>query len=253
MADILTEVADDIGKHNPAPGVTGSVAAQAEAEAGRYYSQGTGAMLKGRMPDLVKGAGFAPKGGNKPLEDQGDILTRASQASLDLRMATYQGFSNKSSVVKSFNQEWLNSRGALKTALSMPSMYEELQKVLTPEAFNKSFTAGNLGIGSVYGNTPFNLLAPSRLIYPVYTVYRNKFPRPPGQGASVIERLFTGISGSQTGGQSVLDVSIPELVQQGGTFGQWPLNLPGAGSQTEVTLNVPFRFFGITEQLSWLN
>jgi hypothetical protein len=106
-------------------------------------------MLKGRMPDLVKGAGFAPKGGNKPLEDQGDILTRASQASLDLRMATYQGFSNKSSVVKSFNQEWLNSRGALKTALSMPSMYEELQKVLTPEAFNKSFTAGNLGIGSV--------------------------------------------------------------------------------------------------------
>ena len=51
----------------------------------------------------------------------------------------------------------------------------------------------------------------------------------------------------------MLDVSIPELVQQGGTFGQWPLNLPGAGSQTEVTLNVPFRFFGITEQLSWLN
>ena len=50
----------------------------------------------------------------------------------------------------------------------------------------------------------------------------------------------------------MLDVSIPELVQQGGTFGQWPLNLPGAGSQTEVTLNVPFRFFGITEQLSWL-
>lgn len=101
-------------------------------------------------------------------------------------------------------------------------------------------------------NKSVNLLAPSRLIYPVYTVYRNKFPRPPGQGASLIERLFTGISGSQTGGQGVLDVSIPELVQNNGTFGTWPLNLPGAGSQTEVTLNVPFRFFGITEQLSWL-
>jgi hypothetical protein len=47
-------------------------------------------------------------------------------------------------------------------------------------------------------------------------------------------------------------VSIPELVTQGGTFGSWPLNLPGPGSQTEVTLNVPFKFFGITEQLSWL-
>ena len=92
----------------------------------------------------------------------------------------------------------------------------------------------------------------SRLIYPVYTVYRNTFPRPPGQGASLIERLATGISGSQTGGQGVLDVSLPELVTQGGSFGQWPLNLPPAGSQTFVTLNIPYRIFGVTEQLSWL-
>jgi len=67
----------------------------------------------------------------------------------------------------------------------------------------------------------------------------NKFPRPPGQGASLIERLATGISGSQTGGQGVLDVSLSELVTQGGSFGNWPLNLPPAGSQTFVTLNVP--------------
>ena len=93
----------------------------------------------------------------------------------------------------------------------------------------------------------------SRLIYPVYTVYRNKFPRPPGQGASLIERLATGISGSQTGGQSVLDVSLQELVQTGGSFSNWPLNLPPAGSQTFTTLNIPYRFFGVTEQLSWLN
>lgn len=53
--------------------------------------------------------------------------------------------------------------------------------------------------------------------------------------------MFTGVSGSQTGGQSVLDISIPELVQSGGTLAStsWPLNLPGAGSQTEVQLNVP--------------
>jgi hypothetical protein len=70
-----------------------------------------------------------------------------------------------------------------------------------------------------------------------YTVYRNKFPRPAGQGASLIERLFTGISGSQTGAQGVLDVAIPELVSTGGSFSTWPLNLPPAGSQTEVTLN----------------
>lgn len=50
----------------------------------------------------------------------------------------------------------------------------------------------------------------------------------------------------------MLDVSLPELVTAGGNFGTWPLNLPPAGSQTFVTLNVPYRFFGVTEQLSWL-
>jgi hypothetical protein len=112
---------------------------------------------------------------------------------------------------------------------------------------------GNRPIGSTYGLTPFNLLAPSRLIYPVYTVYRNKFARPPGQGASLIERLAVGITGSQTGGIGVSDVSIPELVSTGGTFGNWPLNLPPAASEQFVTLNVPYRFLGLTEQLSWLS
>lgn len=83
-------------------------------------------------------------------------------------------------------------------------------------------------------------------------MFRNKLPRPPGQGTSRIERVFTGISGSQTGNQTVVDISIPELVQTGGTFGTWPLNLPGSGGQTEVQLNIPYKFFGLTEQLSWL-
>lgn len=82
-------------------------------------------------------------------------------------------------------------------------------------------------------------------------MYRNKFPRPAGQGASLIERLFTGISGSQTGGQGVQDISLSELVG-GSSFGTWPLNLPAAGAQTEVQINVPYKFLGITEQLSWL-
>jgi hypothetical protein len=56
---------------------------------------------------------------------------------------------------------------------------------------------------------------------------------------SLIERLALGISGSQTGGQNVLDISIPELVQNGGNFGSWPLNLPPSGSQTFETLNIP--------------
>ena len=45
---------------------------------------------------------------------------------------------------------------------------------------------------------------------------------------------------------------MPELVTAGNTFGAWPLNLPPAVSEQFVTLNVPYRFFGVTEQLSFL-
>lgn len=48
-----------------------------------------------------------------------------------------------------------------------------------------------------------------------------------------------------------MDISISELVG-GSSFGTWPLNLPGSGAQSEQFLNVPYRFFGLTEQLSWL-
>jgi len=232
-------------------------ATEAEFKADLYASASkcntTGDAIKAQMPNLVKGAGLATIGSNTPLTDQTDINFRAHQAALDLRTATMQGIQNKSSVVKSMNQGFLNQFGALRTALTQPSIGEQVSQLIQNlPGVDKSFTAGNLGIGSIYGLVPFDLLAPSRLIYPVYTLFRNKFPRPAGQGLSRIERVFTGISGSQTGGQGVVDIAIDELVTSGGSFSSWPLNLPPSGSQTEVTLNVPYRFFGITEQLSWL-
>ena len=85
-------------------------------------------------------------------------------------------------------------------------------------------------------------------------MFRNKFPRPAGQGASRQVYGLLGISGSQTGGQGVIDISIPELVQSGqtGITSTWPLNIPASGKQTEYKLNVPYRFFGLSESLSWL-
>jgi hypothetical protein len=170
-------VADILTAESPAPAsLTSQVAQQAEAEAGRYYGAGTGEMMKGRMPELVKGAGFVGPGGNAPLTDYTDIMGRASDATLRLRMETHAGFRSKSSVVKSLNPDFLNQFGAFKTALLQPSFMEQMEGLVSllpggGEAIknyaNKSFTAGNLGVGSVYGLTPFNLVAPSRLIYPV--------------------------------------------------------------------------------------
>ena len=231
MADILEATIAPAEKLSP----TGAEVAGNVAQFSR-----TGEMLKARLPNLVKGAGYAGTG-NAPLTDEIQIMTKASQAAIDLRQATWDGITDKPAVVKGMNQGFLNQFGYLKTALTAPSLMDTLAGVFGQmpggsEAF-KNFTAGNLGIGSVYGLVPFDLMRPSRLIYPVYTVFRNKFPRPQGQGTSAQERVITGISGSQTGGQGVLDVSITELVQSGGTFSNWPLNLPPSGSQTEVFLN----------------
>jgi len=247
VADILTT--------EPAIAQPGDALKAAASEAGRYSRSGD--MLKNKMTHLVKGAGFVGNG-NSPLSDPGVVTTKAHQATMELRAETHRGYTNRASVVKSMNPGFLDQFGTLKTALTMPSMGEQIQQLVgsMPGGADalKSFTAGNLGIGTVSGLVPFDLLAPSRLIYPVYTVFRNKLPRPAGQGTSRIERVFTGVSGSQTGGQGVVDISIPELVQSGGTLAStsWPLNLPGSGSQTEVQLNVPYKFFGLTESLSWL-
>ena len=117
-----------------------------------------GEAIKSRMPELVKGAGMAHRGGNMPLTNYTDIMTKSAQAAMYIRMSTYEGFSSKSRVVNSLNQGWLNDFGALKTALTMPSMMEQISDLVSflpgggdaIKAYaNKSFTAGNLGIGSV--------------------------------------------------------------------------------------------------------
>jgi hypothetical protein len=75
-------------------------------------------------------------------------------------------------------------------------------------------------------------------------------------------KIITGVSGSQTGpsGGKFVRLSIPELVQTSGSPAiqgsastvTWPLNLPGTGTQDAVDLIVPYRFWGLSENLSWL-
>lgn len=73
-------------------------------------------------------------------------------------------------------------------------------------------------------------------------------------GSSYRQKVITGISGSQTGssGGQFVDIAIPELVSGGGSMSNWPLNLPASGNQDSVDLNVPYRFSGLSENVSWL-
>jgi hypothetical protein len=141
---------------SPAPP---AIQQMAQGEAARHSH--TTEVYKNVMPDLVKGAGFAPKGGNAPLTDQSDIMTRAAQATVDLRSETYRGFRSKSSVIKGMNPAFLEKYGALKTALEAPSILDQVGSMISMlpggQDALKSFTAGNLGVGSVYGLVPFDL------------------------------------------------------------------------------------------------
>ena len=71
-------------------------------------------------------------------------------------------------------------------------------------------------------------------------------PPPAGQGASRQVYGLLGISGSQTGGQGVIDISIPDSSVQRHARLRWPLNIPQSGKQTEYKLNVPYRCFAAT-------
>jgi len=225
----------------------GAIQASNAALARRSSYEG---MFTSKAKTLVKGVGHVTNGG-VPLNDTdhaGAILTKSHQAILDVRTATMQGAWETDQVVSGISNDFWQNRqaSAIKHMASRDS------------AIRKSFSATNLGLSGVpYGLVPFDLLAPSRLIYPVYTLFRNKFPRPAGQGSSRQVYGLLGISGSQTGGQGVIDISVPELVASSnnsfsGSSANWPINLPKTGSQTEYKLNVPYRFFGLSESLTWL-
>ena len=117
----------------------------AHSEIARHST--TGDAIRSAMPELVKGAGLARRGGNMPLDDPAKISVLAAQAAVDLRSEVRRGYTNKADVVKSFNPGFMSQFGALQTALTAPSVAEQVAQVLgqlNPD-LTRSVTAGNLG------------------------------------------------------------------------------------------------------------
>jgi hypothetical protein len=255
VADIVTD--EGVAAPQMGGNSLGSASALGERVARRSNYESTVTAL---TKSLVKGVGHVTNNG-VPLNEgshNSQIHSASHRAIMDVRAATAEG---------RWDSENVASRISPDVWKQAPQRYQGLGMMLANDAnvrksmdatLGKSFTALNSGTsGQPYGLVPFDLLAPSRLIYPVYTLFRNKFPRPAGQGASRQVYGLLGITGSQTGGQGILDISIPELVQStqnsiNGSSANWPINLPQTGKQTEYKLNVPYRFFGLTESLSWL-
>lgn len=229
-----------------------AVTAGLVADASNFESPN--AMLAGKMPALVKGMGYARPGGNTITQDDDKIFQQSMRAEMALTKAVRTGLNDPQSVIKGLSPDFANQFGAFLSNTpqnyAMQSMLGQLSGQIS-DFIGRSITLTSpLSTGLV----PFDLVAPSRLIYPVYSPIRNKLPRVPGQGTSRRTKVLTGISGSQTGasGGKFLDLGIPELVSNTPSMQNWPLNLPGTGVQDSLDLNVPYRFWGLTESLSWL-
>jgi hypothetical protein len=166
VADILT-TDEGIGSPQMGGASTGAanVLAAREARKSSEYEEFFAAKAK----NLVKGAGQVTHGGDRgstgyPLregEHGAEIMTRQHDAITKTRAATVDGAWNTDDVTQAISNEfWGHPRaGAMKFMAQRDSMVR------------KNFTATNLGgSGAPYGLVPFDLLAPSRLIYPVYTL-----------------------------------------------------------------------------------
>ncbi len=108
----------------------------------------------------VKGVGHITKGG-RPLndaEDGGQIFTKSHDAIMRTKAATVQGTMDSDSVISGLNRDFAGHPAFAATAYRLKSDAE----------IRKNFTAQNLqGSGAPYGLVPFDLAAPSRLVYPV--------------------------------------------------------------------------------------
>ena len=234
----------------PGGGVTAAVLEKAAAapntdalarHAGELEAVASGRSGFSISPDLVKGS----RGPDDKPADFDTISSRRQIAEKTFMASIRKGLRSPEEVIGGLSPMFGGPLGSLINS----NPYYQLAK--WAQTIDKGFTLSSpLGSGLV----PYDLVAPTLLIYPVFSPLRNRIPRPQGQGKSHQGKVITKVDGSQPAvfGNPSQRISIPEL-PAGGSLTNWPNQLPGMGSQTAVTVNIPYRFFGLTEAVSWLS
>jgi hypothetical protein len=162
------------------------------------------------------------------------------------RAAVKKGFEKPAEVAKGLSPQFAAGLGS---ALAQNDWIAQLNTQLSAALEKNISLTSPLSSGLV----PFDLAAPAKHIYPVYSPFRNMIPRTKGQGLQHLAKIITAIQGS---GQGLAvpgnRMSISEF-NGGSGFGAYPgTNLPGSGSQTISDIAIPYKFFGLTESVSWL-
>jgi len=211
--------------------------------------------LFARMPDLVKGAGYLRRKGRiEPLEDSAQTDDMSWSVAKAVIAATRKGIQNPGMVAKGFSPDFMPQlHGFMQSnpqQLAVNNLVSQLQSQISV-AIGKDIT---LTSPLTSGLVPFDLVAPTRLIYPVYAPLRGMLPRTQGQGTARKVKVLTGIAGSQTGGSAGNPIAwdIGEF-PGGGSFTNWPVQLPAGDTPAGVDVSIPYKFFGRSEQVSWLS
>lgn len=192
------------------------------------------------MVDLVKGRKDAS-------DDQALLAERMFRNAID------KGTTAPAEVAKGLSPQFSNALTAAfqsPQAMAMQRYTEELTTQLEA-ALGKNITLTSpLSSGLV----PYDLSAPAKQIYPVHSPFRNRLPRTQGQGTQHLGKIITAIPGSNPGGLGGQPrVSIPEMGTAGGNLSQWPMAMPASpGNATMTDIAIPYKFFGLTESVSWL-
>lgn len=188
------------------------------------------------MPHLG-GAGFRRPGGNAPIEDVEWLASTAVKANSAMRGAISAGYENSRN----------GNPFATFTPQFLQMVNQKLNGGIAPsgDALKAFSSTSPLSSGFV----PFWLKAPADLIFPNFTIFRDKLPRTQGMGEFARFKPITAISGSQTG-QPVVDISAQE-VPAGNTFpGTNPFSLNPFGAQTANDLIVPFKYSLLSEAVT---
>jgi hypothetical protein len=241
-----------------------------DVEAGRYGSgkKGARSFRASMMPDLLKGYGQHLPGNGIDIDEVGRLGPKFQQPLNDIvtqeRLEQYacatldkvisKGLTRPDKVYKSLSQNGSPIGASLRMmnsasgqGVAMAQFMSQLRGQLKG-SLRKNFSLSSpLSSGFV----PFDLMPFVRTIYPVYTPLRNKIPRVPGQGTYHRGKILSSITGSLPGGLgSLQDDSTSEFF--GGSFASWPNQLPASGTQNAYDLIVPYKFFALTEGVSWL-
>lgn len=177
MADILTT--EDERVDAPSMGGGGSPSALAAIAMKARHSTQYEELFAGTAKRVVKGVGHVSLGGDRgstgrPLneaEHGTEIMTRSHDTIVKSRAAAMAGAWETDDVLAGISPEfWTHPSNPHKAMYFQAAESAAVRKNYAAN-IGKNFTAGNLGAaGTPYGLVPFDLLAPSRLIYPIYTL-----------------------------------------------------------------------------------